>query len=62
MRLVEIMWLAIAAISVVEVVYSWETDRNRSYLFAAFCALATFMYFFRKRQRFRYISRNQDKD
>lgn len=62
MRIVEIAWLAVAAMSLVEVFMRWENDRDKALMFGGFFLLAAFMYFFRKKQRFKYIRRNQDQD
>ena len=59
-RIVEIMWIAIAAISIVEIYANWGDNRNRAYMFAAFFALAVFMFFFRRRMRLRYEKRMKD--
>lgn len=60
MRIVEVMWAVIAAVSAYEVYAQWETDRQRAYMFLAFLGLAIFMYFFRRRYRIRYEQRKQD--
>lgn len=53
-RLIEIMWLAIAAVSVVEMYIGYTKsgfkDENFQ-LFAILFVASGFMYFFRKRQR-----------
>jgi hypothetical protein len=63
MRVVEIAWLAVAAVSLSEVYFRWNTNRYQAYMFGGFFLIAAFMYFFRKRQRIKYISRkhNQQK-
>ena len=60
MRVVEIAWLAVAAVSLVEVYFRWNDDRNSAYMFGGFFLVAAFMYYFRKRQRIKYISRKQN--
>ena len=62
MRIVEIAWLAVAAMSLVEVFMRWEAARNEAYMYGGFFLVAAFMYFFRKRSRIRYISRNKDSE
>lgn len=59
-RIVEIMWIAIAAISIVEIYANWGDNRNRAYMFAGFCALSIFMFYFRRRMRLRYEKRMRD--
>ena len=53
-RIIEIMWLAISAVSLVELFLGYRRagfkDENFQ-LFAILFVAATFMYFFRKRQR-----------
>ena len=46
MRIVEIAWLAVAAMSLVEVFIRWEEDRDNAFMFGGFFLLAGFMYFF----------------
>jgi len=53
-RVIEIMWLAISAISLVEVYFGYKAGgfKNENFqLFAIIFVAATFMYFLRKRQR-----------
>ena len=59
-RIVEIMWIAIAAVSIVEIYANWGENQGRSYMFAGFFALAVFMFFFRRRMRIRYEKRMKD--
>lgn len=53
-RIIEIMWLAVAAVSLVEMVIGFResgfSDQHFQ-LFAVVFFTAVFMYFFRKRQR-----------
>jgi LPXTG-motif cell wall-anchored protein len=53
-RFIEIMWLAIAAFSAVEMAVGFKNGgfKNENFLiFAILLFASTFMYFFRKRQR-----------
>ena len=50
LRLVEIMWLAVAAVSAVEVYAAWG-NWNRTIQFTLFLGVAVFMYFLRRRSR-----------
>ena len=59
-RIVEIMWLVIAAVSAFEVFARWNSSRDEAYMFAAFLALSIFMFYFRRRSRLRYESRAKD--
>ena len=47
----EIGYLIVAIVFLVEAYLNWTEDRSRAYLFLLFAALATFMYFFRRRFR-----------
>lgn len=59
-RIVEIMWLVIAAVSTFEIFARWNTARNESYLFMAFLALSIFMFYFRRRTRLNYEKRRNN--
>ncbi len=50
-RLFEYAYLAMAAFSVYLTITNWETNRNRSYLFAFFTVVAIFMFFFKRNFR-----------
>lgn len=58
MRFIEILWLAVAAVSVVEIVKSWG-DWNTTLKFTLFLGVAVFMYFFRRKNRIRHISKGK---
>ena len=60
LRVVEVMWAVIAAVSAYEIYNQWNLNRDRAYMFAAFMALAIFMFFFRRRSRMRFQARQQD--
>lgn len=57
LRIVEVMWAVIAAVSAYETINLWNIDRQKAYMFIAFLALAIFMFFFRRRTRIRYQQR-----
>jgi transposase len=59
-RIVEVMWAVIAAVSAYEVYAQWTPNRQRAYMFLAFMALAIFMFFFRRRYRMRYEQRRRE--
>lgn len=59
LRIVEVMWAVIAAISAYEIINLWGIDRQKAYMFMAFLALAIFMFFFRRRTRIRYQKRQE---
>ena len=50
----EFAYLVIAIIFVVETFLTWNSDRNKAYIFLAFAVMAVFMYFFRKKYRKRF--------
>ena len=54
LKVVEIMWAVIAALSSFEIYRLWHTDRQKAYMFGAFAGLAVFMFFFRRKTRMRY--------
>ena len=60
MRIVEIAWLAVAAICVVELYFRWNDKNNQFWMFAGALVIAVVMFFFRKKQRLNYIRRHQD--
>lgn len=62
LRIVEIMWLVIAAVSAFELVARWNADRDKALIFGAFLILSVFMFFFRKRNRLKYEKRNREQD
>ena len=59
LRVVEVMWAVIAAVSAYESINLWNVDRQKAYMFLAFLALAIFMFFFRRRTRIRYQQRQE---
>lgn len=61
LRVIEIMWLAIAAVSLVEAVFRWNEDRNKALIFIAFMGLAVFMFFFRRKSRQKLEAKMRDK-
>ncbi len=54
LRIVEIMWAVIAAVSAFEAYRLWGVEQQKALIFLAFLALAIFMFFFRRRTRKRY--------
>ena len=50
MRVVELLWLAVAAVSIVEVYMGWG-DWNRTIKFSLFFGASVFMYFLRRKGR-----------
>ena len=57
LRIVEVMWAVIAAVSAYETYRLWNVDQQKALIFLAFLALAIFMFFFRRRK-----SENQNQD
>ncbi len=60
LRIVEIMWLVIAAVSAFELIARWNLDRDKALIFGAFLILSIFMFFFRKRNRQKYEKRRKE--
>ena len=62
-RFVEIMWLAVAAITAVEAYMSFSASgfAQRTYVMIGVFFVALFMYSLRKRQRRNYERRKQDR-
>ena len=56
MRVVELMWLAVAAVSAVEIYMGWG-DWNRTIKFTLFMGAAMFMYFLRRRGRLKHMNK-----
>ncbi|MCE2495969.1 MAG: hypothetical protein J4F31_05260 [Flavobacteriales bacterium] len=61
-KVIEIMWVVIAAVSVVELVRLWNTPGNKKWIFGAFLVFAIFMYWFRRKQRIRMEQRMNDRN
>ena len=59
LRLVEIMWLAVAAVSAVEVYSAWG-NWNQTIQFSLFLGVAVFMYFLRRRSRLKRVNQDQN--
>lgn len=56
MRVVELMWLAVAAVSAVEIYMGWG-DWDRTIKFTLFMGAAMFMYFLRRRGRLKHMNK-----
>ena len=61
-RIIEIMWIVIAAVSAVELIRLFNVPGNRKWIFAAFLVFAIFMYWFRRKQRIRMEQRMKDRN
>ncbi len=57
-RIIEVGYLVVAIVFLVETVINWNEDRERAYLMLVFSILAIVMYFFKKRFRKKLESRN----
>ena len=57
MRVVEMAWLAVAAVCSMEVYLRWNEDREKAYIFLVILVVSVFMYIFRKRQRIKTINK-----
>lgn len=60
MRIVEIAWLVVATLSLIEVIAQWETRGQRFYIFLGFLIVAILMYFLRRGQRRRFERRQKE--
>ena len=56
----EIIYWAIASISLLQVFKNWESDRQRSYIFMLFGVVSIFMALFRRNFRKKYNKKNLD--
>ena len=56
MRVVELLWLAVAAVSAVEVYMGWG-DWNRTIKLSLFLGAAAFMYFLRRKGRLKQMNK-----
>lgn len=61
LRVVEIMWLVVATVSIYEAYANWNVERDRAYMFLGFLGLAIFMFFLRRRSRLKFQN-NQRED
>ncbi|AEV31106.1 hypothetical protein [Owenweeksia hongkongensis] len=59
-RLVEILWLVVAATSAFEVYDLWGTFDTKFWVFVGFMVFGVFMFFFRKKQRQKFEERNKN--
>ena len=57
MRVVELLWLAVAAVSLVEVFKEGGDDWNKTIHYSLFLGAAVFMYFLRRRGRLKQIDK-----
>jgi membrane protein implicated in regulation of membrane protease activity len=59
LRIVELLWLGVAAVSAVEVYFAWEqSNMTRSIQFSLFLGVAIFMYFLRRRSRIKAMNKD----
>jgi len=56
MRVVELLWLAVAAVSIVEVYMGWG-DWNITIKFSLFFGASVFMYFLRRKGRLKQMDK-----
>ncbi|GGD89904.1 hypothetical protein [Planktosalinus lacus] len=59
-KIFEYAYLVMFVLSVVAVVTSWNSDRDRAYLFLFFSVVSIFMYFFKRNFRKKLEKRQQD--
>ena len=62
LRVVEIAWIVMAVLSIVQVASMWQQPGNEKWYFLAFAGFAVFMFFFRRRYRLRYEKRQLEKE
>ncbi|HLU51218.1 MAG TPA: DUF6526 family protein [Flavobacteriaceae bacterium] len=60
LKIFELVYLVIFIISTYEVYSTWNSDRNRAYLFLIFAVVSLFMFFFRRKYRQKFQKRKQD--
>lgn len=59
LRIVEVLWLAVAAMSAVEVYFAWEkSNTTQGIQFSLFLGVAIFMYFLRRRSRIKAMNKD----
>ena len=59
LRIVEVLWLGVAAVSAVEVYFAWEqSNMTRSIQFSIVLGVAIFMYFLRRRSRIKAMNKD----
>lgn len=61
LRVVEIAWLAVAAISIFEIIDLWNFDDQKFWMFVGALVVAVFMFFFRRKQRLKFEARQDEK-
>jgi membrane protein implicated in regulation of membrane protease activity len=58
LRIVEILWLGVAAVSTVEIYLAWEkSDWNKTLQFSLFLGVSIFMYFLRRKTRIKAMNK-----
>ena len=62
LKIVEVAWIIIAAISAYELYRLWPTVDQRFYIFLGFMVLAIVMFFVRRRQRIGYEAKQKAKE
>jgi len=62
LRVFEIVWLVITALSVLETIRLWNSeDQTQRYIFIGFAIVGILMYFFRRNMRIKMEKREMDK-
>lgn len=62
LKLINYLWLIVAAVSVIECVEYWSTNRQKAYLFVFIFFAALFMFNLRKRQIKKYEARQEERN
>lgn len=60
MKIVEVAWLFVTAVSIFEIVNQWNQNREHAYFFIFTAVVGVFMYLFRRKNRIAHQQR-QDK-
>ncbi len=58
MKLVEVLWIGVAAISTFHIYDEWGTDWNTTMRYSLFLGVAVFMYALRRRSRIKHQQNN----
>lgn len=62
LKFVEVAWIVIAIISLLELVRLWGTYDTKFWIFLGCMVMAVFMFFFRRKQRVRYEENLKNKE
>jgi hypothetical protein len=57
LRFIEVLWLGVAAVSLVEIYFNWGINWQNTIKFSLFLGAGIFMYFLRRRSRLKQIKK-----